>query len=84
MSRLISFERCQSSCEEHGTSEHNKKILSTVGFEPPTPHDLQISSPLLSPLGHQSLGVQRSNEIKHDILPREREREKKIILKAVK
>ena len=27
MSCLISFERCQSSCEEHGTSEHYKKIL---------------------------------------------------------
>ena len=32
MSCLISFERCQSSCEEHGTSKHYKKILSTVGF----------------------------------------------------
>ena len=31
MSCLISFERCQSSCKEHGTSEHYKK-LSTVGF----------------------------------------------------
>ena len=37
MSWLISFERCQSSCEERGTSEHYKKFLSTVGFEPPTP-----------------------------------------------
>ena len=27
MSCLISFERCQSSCEERGTSEHYKKIL---------------------------------------------------------
>ena len=27
MSCLISFERCQSSCEEHWTSEHYKKIL---------------------------------------------------------
>ena len=27
MSCLISFERCQSICEEHGTSEHYKKIL---------------------------------------------------------
>ena len=35
MSCLISFERCLSSCEERGTSEHYKKILSTVGFEPP-------------------------------------------------
>ena len=35
MSCLISFERCQSSCEERGTSEHYKKYLSTVGFEPP-------------------------------------------------
>ena len=43
MSCLISFECCQSSCEEHGTSEHYKKFLSTVGFEPPTPHPL-ISS----------------------------------------
>ena len=34
MSCLISFERCQSSCEERGTSEHYKKFLSTVGFEP--------------------------------------------------
>ena len=33
MSCLISFERCQSISEEHGTSEHYKKILSTVGFE---------------------------------------------------
>ena len=38
---LILFERCQSSCEEHGTSEHYNKILSTVGCEPPTPHGLQ-------------------------------------------
>ena len=37
MSCLISFERCQSSCEERGTSEHYKKFLFTVGFEPPTP-----------------------------------------------
>ena len=37
MSCLISFERCQSSCEERGTSEHYKKFLSTVGFELPTP-----------------------------------------------
>ena len=35
MSCLISFERCQSSCEERGTSEHYKKFLLTVGFEPP-------------------------------------------------
>ena len=35
MSCLISFERCQSSCEERGTSEHYNKFLSTVGFEPP-------------------------------------------------
>ena len=34
MSCLISFERCQSSCEERGTSEHYKKFISTVGFEP--------------------------------------------------
>ena len=27
MSCLISFERCQSSCEEHGTSEHYNKNL---------------------------------------------------------
>ena len=33
--------------EEHGTSEHYKKILSTMGFEPPTPHGLQIKSPPL-------------------------------------
>ena len=31
-----------------------KKILSTVGFEPATPHGLQITSPPLSPLGHNS------------------------------
>ena len=37
MSCLISFERCQSSCEERGTSVHYKKFLSTIGFEPPTP-----------------------------------------------
>ena len=35
---------------EHGTSEHYKKILSTVGFEPPTSQGLQISSPPLSPI----------------------------------
>ena len=34
MSCLISFECCQSSCEERGTSEHYKKFLSAVGFEP--------------------------------------------------
>ena len=38
MSWLISFERCQSSCQQHGTSEHYKTILSMVGFDPPTPH----------------------------------------------
>ena len=27
MSCLISFERCQSSCEEHGTSEHYKNLV---------------------------------------------------------
>ena len=36
MSCLISYERCLSSCEERGISEHYKKFLSTVGFEPPT------------------------------------------------
>ena len=34
MSCLISFERYLSSWEEHGASEHYKKILSTVEFEP--------------------------------------------------
>ena len=28
MSCLISFERCQSSCEEHGTSEHHQNNLA--------------------------------------------------------
>ena len=37
MSCLILFEHCQSICEEHGTSEHYKKILPTVGFDPSTP-----------------------------------------------
>ena len=50
MSCLISFERCQSSCEEHGTSEHFKKILPTVGLEPQTSHGLKITSPPFSPL----------------------------------
>ena len=27
-------------------------ILPTVGFDPPTPHGLQITSPPLSPLDH--------------------------------
>ena len=33
---LISFERCQSSCVEHRTSEHYQRVLSykEVGFEP--------------------------------------------------
>ena len=35
LSCWISFERCQSSCEEYGTSENYKKFLSTVGFELP-------------------------------------------------
>ena len=34
-----------------------QKILSTVGFEPPTSQGLQISSPPLSPLGHHSLDM---------------------------
>ena len=34
-----------------------QKILSTVGFDPPTPHSLQIISPPLSPLGHNSLDM---------------------------
>ena len=32
MSCLISFERCKSSCEERGTSEHYKKFLSNGGI----------------------------------------------------
>ena len=55
MSYLILFERCQSSCKEHGISDHYKTILSTVGFDPPTPHGLQITSPPLSPLGQNLL-----------------------------
>ena len=47
MSFLISFERCKSSCEEHGTSEHYKNILSTVGFNPSTPASrLQVQTVL--------------------------------------
>ena len=49
MSCLISFERCQSSCEERGTSEHYKKFLSTVGFEPPTPAPLVFQRVHLTP-----------------------------------
>ena len=30
----ISFERRQSSCEKHGTSEHYNKIVFILGFEP--------------------------------------------------
>ena len=30
---------------KHGTSEHYKKILSTVGFEQLARHDLQVTSP---------------------------------------
>ena len=46
MSCLISFKRCRSSCKKHGTNEHNKKkTLSMVGFEPPTRHGLQLTSP---------------------------------------
>ena len=33
------------------------KIFSTVGFEPPTPHGLQIKSQSLKPLGHNSLDM---------------------------
>ena len=41
MNVMLDFiERCQSSGEEHGTSEHYKKILLTVGFEPATPAEL--------------------------------------------
>ena len=57
MSCVISFQRCQSSREENGTSEHYKKILSTVGFDPPTPQGLHNTSPPLSPLGHKSLDM---------------------------
>ena len=49
MSCLISFERCQSSCEECGTSEHYKKFKSTVGFEPPTPAPLVFQHVPLTP-----------------------------------
>ena len=38
---LISFKRCQSSCEEHDTSEYYKKILVIEGFEPL--HDKETS-----------------------------------------
>ena len=48
MSCLISFERCQSNCKERGTSEHYKKFLSTVGFEPPN------TAPLVVPLNHSA------------------------------
>ena len=51
------FERCQSSCEEHGTSEHYNKILSTVGVHPSTPHGLQITNLSFSPLDHNSLDM---------------------------
>ena len=33
------------------------KILPMVGFEPPTPHGLKITSPKLSPLGYNSLDM---------------------------
>ena len=51
MSCLISFERCQSSCEERGTCEHYKKFLSTIGFEPPTPAPLVFQR---VPLNHSA------------------------------
>ena len=51
MSCLISFERCQSSCEERGTSEHYKKFISTVGFEPPNTAPLVFQ---LVPLNHSA------------------------------
>ena len=31
-----------------------QNILSMVGYKPPTTHDLQIASPPLYPLGHNS------------------------------
>ena len=49
MSCLISFERCQSSCEERGTSEHYKKFFFTVGFEPSTPAPLVFQRVPLTP-----------------------------------
>ena len=51
MSCLISFERCQSSCEEHGTSEQYKTFLSMVGFEQPTPHHFPAC-----PSNHSAIG----------------------------
>ena len=54
MSCFISFKRCKSNWEEHGTSEHYKRILSTAGFEPPRLHDLLITSRPCSPLGQFS------------------------------
>ena len=58
MSCLISFKRCQSSCEEHGTSEHYKKniVLGRIRSTN-TAHGLQITSPPLSPLDHNWLDM---------------------------
>ena len=53
MSCLISFERCQSSCEERGTSEHYKKFLCTVGFE----HQHCTSCFPACPSSHSSTGT---------------------------
>ena len=44
MSCLISFERCQSSCEEHGTSEHYK-ILIHSRIRTPKQHGNQLTRP---------------------------------------
>ena len=54
MSCLISFERCQSSCEERKTSEHYKKFLSTVGFESPNTAPLVFQR---VPLNHSATEI---------------------------
>ena len=43
-----------------------KKILPTVGFDPPTPHGLRITSPPLSPLDHHSLDM-RLNDMELNV-----------------
>ena len=54
---LISFERCQSSCEENETSEHYKKILVYGKIRTNTARAKAYSSLLKLSLYNQPIGM---------------------------
>ena len=69
MSCLISFERCQSSCEEHGTSEHYKNIDVCETLMPPCPNLSRIGSTFDLDLSPTDLDIDRGHLLIKDYLP---------------